>query len=478
MECKAVIPRATIDEIEGHRRDAIAKFEIAVAAMQDAMGAASRAAGGTTFYLDDKIAHRAFSRDPGQRADFLEHVRQKTDATIWRHLIDGYGFEPLLDREENDKFRAQLEKDPPEVTAEAAYATLERLLIDADKMFRRGIANAFSKLDRRFRSHDGFKIGDRIVLTYAFTDYGSWNHHYNRQDTIRDIERVFLKLDGKELPERYAGFIGIIDHERRNLGSFERSAFQVEDEYFRFKAFKNGNAHLWFKRDDLLVQVNKLLAEHYGEVLGAGSDAVEDDPLSRRSMTPAKNLGWFPTPEGVVERIIGHAEINYALPRDGKARPHFHFLEPSAGEGAIALKVTEFLRDHHGIDHDLTMVEIASHRAETLQKLAIGHVMQRDFLELSELDFDYKFDRILMNPPFDRLLDVDHVVHALKFLAPGGRLVAVMSAGVEYNSSKKAEAFRKLVEAKNGRFYDLPPGSFESSGTMVNTCLLVLTNRE
>ena len=79
-----------------------------------------------------------------------------------------------------------------------------------------------------------------------------------------------------------------------------------------------------------------------------------------------------------------------------------------------------------------------------------------------------------MNPPFDRGRDVDHVSHALKLLAPDGVLVAVMSAGVEFREDAKTSDFRAEVKRRGGKFHDLPPGSFASVGTHVNTVLCVI----
>jgi hypothetical protein len=74
-----------------------------------------------------------------------------------------------------------------------------------------------------------------------------------------------------------------------------------------------------------------------------------------------------------------------------------------------------------------------------------------------------------MNPPFDMERDIDHVVHALDFLKDDGCLAAIMSAGTEFRETRKAIAFRALVEKLNGSFRDLPHGSFAEVGTYVNT---------
>jgi len=75
------------------------------------------------------------------------------------------------------------------------------------------------------------------------------------------------------------------------------------------------------------------------------------------------------------------------------------------------------------------------------------------------------FDRILMNPPFTHGADIPHILHARKFLTPGGRLVAICAAG-----PKQQAALQPLAVA----WIDLPAGSFASEGTTVTTAIVVL----
>src|SRR3546814_14723641 len=96
-----------------------------------------------------------------------------------------------------------------------------------------------------------------------------------------------------------------------------------------------------------------------------------------------------------------------------------------------------------------------------------------DFLALTP-DLIGSFDRIIMNPPFDRGRDIDHVNHAIEFLAPGGILVALMSAGTEYKSDAKAAAFHAKIDRYHARFRDLDPGAFPSFVPLVNTAVITL----
>jgi 16S rRNA G1207 methylase RsmC len=75
-----------------------------------------------------------------------------------------------------------------------------------------------------------------------------------------------------------------------------------------------------------------------------------------------------------------------------------------------------------------------------------------------------KFDRILMNPPFSNGEDIKHIRHALTFLKPGGRLVAICA-----NGPRQREALMGL-----GTWEDLPAGTFKESGTMVNSAMLTV----
>lgn len=168
----------------------------------------------------------------------------------------------------------------------------------------------------------------------------------------------------------------------------------------------------------------------------------------------------FPTPPALAARMVELADITHGC----------RVLEPSAGTG----RIIQALRDNaRGFMVDA--VEINPRMADHLRvSMGVDGCRQGDFLALSPEDMKWNYHRVLMNPPFANGQDVAHVTHALQFLAPGGRLVAIMSAGVLFRSDRKTREFRQLVERLGGVFEELPPNTFEQSGTGVNTVLLVL----
>ncbi|WP_421983386.1 DUF4942 domain-containing protein [Roseibium sp.] len=370
----------------------------------------------------------------------------------------------------------------PPVTVENIMATLNGLLGQSNEIFLRGVATSFASLDRRFRSHDGFKIGSRVIIDRLCDDYGTIRYG-RREDTFLDIERIFKVLDGGKPGALY----GSILHQIRQDRGWGSSQTEHESDFFKVRIFKNGNAHLWFTRKDLVEKVNKCLAEYYGEVVGDGM-TKEEDPLNNPKTTPARYYGFFPTPEDAASTTIEEAQL--AIAND--AAP-LRILEPSAGTGNLArpaaaerihriprLVPMDNGRQRYDYDevpyqHIVDCIELQPHLANALEADdRFNRVMCADFLSVAP---DPIYDRVIMNPPFDRERDIDHVVHALKFLKPDGRLVAIMSAGTEFRETKKAQAFRKLViDNLGGAFKDLPANSFSSVGTNVNTVVLRVNN--
>jgi len=175
-----------------------------------------------------------------------------------------------------------------------------------------------------------------------------------------------------------------------------------------------------------------------------------------RDLQFSKIPGYFPTPPEVIELMLDHAQIEAG----------HHVLEPSAGSGAII----DAIEARSCNDVMMTCYEINSSLTNILE--AKGYPIHgSDFLQA---DTSRQFDRVVMNPPFEKLADIDHVLTAFARLKPGGRLVSVMSPGAFFRDCEKAQAFRLLFEELGGEKIELPEGSFKASGTGVASVLVVV----
>ncbi|HCR1324270.1 TPA: PLxRFG domain-containing protein [Pseudomonas aeruginosa] len=243
---------------------------------------------------------------------------------------------------------------------------------------------------------------------------------------------------------------------------------------------------------------------------------AEPDKIKQmeRAMIGRRNdgLDFFPTSDAVVESMLDAAEIGEGM----------SVLEPSAGMGHIA----DAIRDQAGVDPDV--IELSGERRELLE--AKGYrVVGSDFMDVqprSSYTFgdvfrapdgslgvmrgqgglgsnrvrfqpldesgmpddrrsqymdrddlvgvehrgaDSGYDRIVMNPPFSKGRDIQHVQHAYSLLKPGGRLVAIMGEGAFFQSNKAAENFRAWLDGLGATSERLPEGSFMDPALPVNT---------
>lgn len=151
---------------------------------------------------------------------------------------------------------------------------------------------------------------------------------------------------------------------------------------------------------------------------------------------------FFPTPESILEKMDALIKIT----------PNIKILEPSAGKGNIA----EFFRNKYGVNIDV--IELATELQEIL-KLKDFNVLTHDFLQFTGNDYDL----IIMNPPFSKYQDIDHVYHAFNLLKSGGQLCSIMASSAFNNSHKKAVEFRTWLDVNEGIYEKLPDNSFKES---------------
>lgn len=186
---------------------------------------------------------------------------------------------------------------------------------------------------------------------------------------------------------------------------------------------------------------------------GDAAEALEPIILTGEIIKPS-DMGQFDTPMALAREIVGMVDLtNIDL-----------ILEPSAGIGNMVQVIRETVPGAH-----VFACEIDPARAAILKRNFDVRVKTGDFLQLDPAK--YKFDAIIMNPPFARQADIDHVLHAYRMLRPKGTLVSIMSAGVTFRTNRKTEEFKKFFGDRM-TIDELPTGSFKASGTPVNTVVV------
>ena len=209
----------------------------------------------------------------------------------------------------------------------------------------------------------------------------------------------------------------------------------------------------------------KAKAHVFDEDAGERLDLVLNTGMVERP----QDFGFFPTPPELAKRVIEECGVS----------ARHKVLEPSAGHGALVGAALEAGAD------SVFAVELLAENCNFLRSnfgADLVDLHQGDFLQVLPPERRsnpqdrsvHTFDRVVMNPPFAKRADIDHVLHAYKFLRQGGRLVSIMSAGVSFRQDHKTEAFRQFIYENGGTIEPLPEGSFKVSGTMVNTVLVTV----
>lgn len=221
----------------------------------------------------------------------------------------------------------------------------------------------------------------------------------------------------------------------------------------------------------LYVAVNEALEAAGGAWVRGSKCHVFTDPKAAQALREMVTAGKVIDPEKMAEFFETPPDLAERMVKLLKLKPWSRVLEPSAGKGAL---IKALLKQRRVLT--VVAIELLATNRKELDVIPSIKLL----IAACERFEDYscgnsKFDAVIMNPPF--AYEVEHVTRAFGMLKPGGRLVAVMSAGIGFKTSAKVEAFHRdvLQAAFHCTVESLPAGTFKSAGTAVNTVLVALT---
>lgn len=218
----------------------------------------------------------------------------------------------------------------------------------------------------------------------------------------------------------------------------------------------------------LYDEVNKVLIQHGAKwKRGSGHVFANESELARFtsetvktgvSVDKKKNLQQFYTPAEVALQAAYHCSL-----------AGMKVLEPSAGRGSLAAAaIVTGAQDVKCYELDADNVKELKARGFKCE--------QADFLTLPMPDDDiFKFDRVLMNPPFTKNQDLKHIAHAISFLRFGGRLVSIIQG-----NRTRQDIFEHLPKFARDRVADsmtilpLDDEAFKEAGTKIKTAIVII----
>ena len=209
-------------------------------------------------YYDGKRVQTPFESLPKIRqieySESMEELKQSFDAEAWKYLMDASGVGAAMSASARSEWEKQIKaRETPPLTKENILATFKDLFVRKEEMFEDGVIEAFRSCSWDHKSNLPVKFGKKVIFTHYYGD-----SHLHKVDDLRRVLHVF---DGKPQPDQRTGVWASI----RRHGSDGL----FEDEYVSVERFKNGNVHCRFKKPELTVKLNGILARRFPNALAA-----------------------------------------------------------------------------------------------------------------------------------------------------------------------------------------------------------------
>lgn len=461
-QSKIALPANPADMVEEYEQKR-AEIPRAIAQIEDAYTALNNAATVRGTFVETLASKPMLSE---------KQLEKNLRISGWKAIYNHLQVDRLASAKDKQEFERGFQ-DPPELTLDNVKATFGDYFLRPRFHVLRGLAEVFTGLDDAYKSHSKVKLGVKGLPKRVILYWGDSYAHGYGFDKFRDMVNALAAVRGQEPFDWKERNAIVCAHEKGEDAILDGRTYVSRDRYGKetehktvdrgltVRLFQNGNAHVIFDKWAAL-DLNRALGEFYGEVL---PDVDPENPTKAPSTAVAKDLQFYWTPPAVIEAALETAGIHRRDYYRGD-RPQLRVLEPSCGDGRImdAIRARDFYC--FGIEY---------HAGRAAEARAKGHsVHLGNFLEQEPPSKpELLFDRVVMNPPFYGRHYVKHVRHALRFLKPGGILVAILPATARYDHGDLDDLAKRRWESG---WSDLPAGSFAEAGTNVPTVLLQ-TNR-
>ncbi len=189
----------------------------------------------------------------------VERVMQEVDARAWQYLLRQSGVESFMTASALARWRQQIDaRTFIPVSPEAVASTLSELRDRRLEYFEDGVIETFRSLSWDYKTNNPFLLEKRIILKgFARVDGRSISFYTEATSRVDDLARVLAVVDGNPMPDVRYGTMYACDKAHSD------GLRTLEQPYYFLRWFKNGNAHLEFRRPDLVRGLNEIIARRF-----------------------------------------------------------------------------------------------------------------------------------------------------------------------------------------------------------------------
>lgn len=246
---------AVYNESVGQVRQSIETLHVAV----DRMGEAFALGGRDDFRLRNRH---------GDGIDLdADVVVDRLKRNAWEVIVDRLELHRMMSVSKWEALQRDLQKgDMPDLTEANVRAFVRQYETQLPELLSDMVAEVYDWLRPRcegvgagaYKTNSREEIGRKVVLTWMVArwdhlHHGYWKLHWSGRpgQQLIALENVFHALDGR-------GSIAKTNRSAVETALLASTDGRGETPYFRFKAFKNGNLHIEFRRLDLLARFNQI----------------------------------------------------------------------------------------------------------------------------------------------------------------------------------------------------------------------------
>lgn len=196
------------------------------------------------------------------RVDFGDPEREilRIRHEVWRSVTERLEVRRMMSIGRAKELDRQIEKlELPEITEQSVAELVHGFSSHLPEMLAEAVEEVFDWLRPRrseYKRNSELEVPARIVLTGIVERWdrftSSHRVSYLREQNLIALENVFSALDGKGqiAKSHYSAMSNAI-----RAPGFDGKG---ETEYFKFSVHRNGNAHITFRRLDLLAAFNRI----------------------------------------------------------------------------------------------------------------------------------------------------------------------------------------------------------------------------
>ena len=202
----------------------------------------------------------------------LDSELKRIRSIYWELILNTKEFEVRLTSEARGKLLQQIEaaKDM-EINEDNVFLLLSAMIGNQSNLIEQSVVSLFDKITQHSQrgsyttnihmyngwyTNDAFKINKKIIYPIQHSHFDSYDFGKNRADESIDGINHEVRYFIKDISKAFGLFVNVSEFERLGDGEFENNVL-------RFKMFKKGTVHVWFKDLDTLDRINIVAGRHY-----------------------------------------------------------------------------------------------------------------------------------------------------------------------------------------------------------------------